>query len=165
MRLFHIVATIALCLASNGALSQSQVDLRPIDECLELWNRFAEGENALTSRITEAWPKANQSLVRALDAKDKRAPSRAVFLMLVQVGNSMPVDSTTGQAWRRYAGDAFPVSEVNGRKVYQPWHFYDWWIRNRSPMHDLPLLTKWTERDFGKKTVIPFYRKMLEAGR
>jgi hypothetical protein len=158
MRTFVLVAMVlwlVLARASDGNLS-------PVDSYLAMCDRFAQGENSLAPKINDAWPAARESLIEGLNAKDPRSPSRVVFLMLVQVGGSMDVDSDLGHAWRNYVGD-FPVTEDGSRKVYFAADFYSWWRQHQSTRNDLPLLREWMSRDFAKITVIPMYEGLSKG--
>jgi hypothetical protein len=152
MRTFVLVAMILWLVPARA----SEGNLSSVDSYLAMWDRFAQGENSFAREINDAWPAARESLIRGLNAKDPSFPSRVVFLMLVQVGGSMDVDSDLGRAWRNYVGD-FPVTEDDSRKVYFAADFYSWWRRHQSTRNDLPLLREWLSRDFAMKTVIPMY--------
>jgi hypothetical protein len=143
----------------TGVAKADALDLGPIDSHLAMWDRFAQGDRSLVPKMNETWPRARTALVEALKAKDPRAPSRLVFLMLVQVGGSVPVDSEMGQTWRNHVPD-FPAHEVDSEKVYFAADFYAWWKRNESPQHDLPLLREWLSRDFARTHVIPMYERL-----
>jgi hypothetical protein len=139
------------------------VDLAPVDKYLETWDRFARGDNTLVKRLDADWPKASAALVKALEAKDRRAPSRVAFLTFVQVMGFIPAESELGRAWRGYAGDKFPVSDLSGKKQYAAWDFYAWWKKNQSPSEDLPLLRQWMSREFARNVAIPQYERLLRT--
>ena len=162
MAMRNLIIGILLGIATSA--TAAQVDLAPIDRYLETWDRFAQGDNALVDRLNNDWPKARAALVKALEAKDRRAPSRIVFLTLVEVAGTVPVNSELGRAWRGYVGEAFPISDHTGEKDYAAWDFYVWWTKNPAPHDDLPLLRQWLSREFARTTVIPMYEQVLRQG-
>lgn len=155
MRVFAL-PVVAMVVAMACA---SQSDLAPIDDYLDMWDRFAQGDNALVPSLKEAWPDAQACLVKALTAKDPRAPSRIVFLMMVQVGGAIPVDSRLGRAWSGYVRD-FPVTKRESGDVYFAADFYSWWKGHQSNQFDIPLLREWLSRDFARTSVIPMYERL-----
>ena len=134
-------------------------NLTAIDSYLTMWDRFAQGDNSLVPKLKESWPVARSELVKALEAKDRRAPSRVVFLVLVQIGGSIPVDSEIGRAWHSYAGE-FPSQDLGKGSEYFAADFYGWWKRNQSPSNDLPLLVEWLSRDLARTKWIPMYERL-----
>jgi hypothetical protein len=134
-------------------------DLQLVDQYLQTFDRFAEGDESLVPQMKAAWPGAQAQLVGALRARDPRAPSRLVLLMLLQIGGSVPIESDIGRAWREYVGIDFPVHDTKSAPVYFVSDFYFWWTENRSEKHDIPLLAQWVERDFAKESVLPMYRR------
>lgn len=167
MRVIAITLILLATAACNGDRGVShtvsdttQIDLSSIDAYLQTWDRFAQGDNSLAPKLKEIWPEARNALISALEAEDPRAPSRLVFLMLVQVGGSVPVSSETGRAWGEYVGKDFPVQKTDTGDAYFAPDFYSWWKAHQSSQYDLPLLREWLERDSAKKTVIPMYERL-----
>jgi hypothetical protein len=157
------LVTLAIALLFLSVASAEEIDLTPLDAYLGIWDRFAQGDNLLVQQLNSTWPQARETLISALRAKDPRAPSRLVFLMLVQVGGSIPVDSETGRAWRDFVGEFSTVKGKDGKEVYFAADFYHWWTRHRSAQDDLPLLVAWLSRDFARNTVIPMYERMSKT--
>ncbi len=60
-------------------------DIKRIDAYLAKWDRFARGENSLKPELNRDAAGFGAALGRALNAKDRRAPSRLVFWGVVQV--------------------------------------------------------------------------------
>lgn len=147
------------------ASSAEAPDLQLVDQYLQTFDRLAEGDESQVPQIKAAWPGAQAQLVGALRARDPRAPSRLVLLMLLQIGGSVPIESEMGRAWREYVGIDFPVHDTGPTPVYFVSDFYFWWTENRSEKHDVPLLAQWVERDFAKESVLPMYRRWKDAAR
>lgn len=139
-------------------------DLTAVDRYLALWDAFAQGDKSLVPSIKEQWPAAEAALRSALLEKDPRAPSRVVFLTVVQVGGAIPVDSAMGRAWKAYAPE-FPEADLKGQKQYFAGDFWAWWVAHKSEKHDLQLLQEWARRDFARTTVIPMYERLARSKR
>jgi hypothetical protein len=60
-------------------------DLRFVDEYLEKWDRFAQGENQLVPELRDNESAFQDALVRLLAAGDRRAPGRMVFYPVASV--------------------------------------------------------------------------------
>jgi hypothetical protein len=146
-----------------GTALGANVDLQPIDAHIEHWDQMAQGDKSLVPTLKEEWPKARDSLTAGLKARDRRAPSRLVLLMVLQVANPLPATTETGKAWLAYAGAEFPTRDVKGDAVITPWDLYTWWKKHPAPMQDHPLLRKWGDREFSRNTVLPMYESMMRS--
>lgn len=134
-----------------------------IDEYLESWDRFANGESNLVPYLRENKRAFEENLEAALKAKDKRAPARLVFYPIVQVGGYIEVESELGRAAASYLGAQFPVSEnKDQKKVYFAGDLYLWWENNKERFDPLPLFERWKQREFSQKTVIPMYKAAVK---
>ena len=80
------------------ATAAEKYDFKFVDEYLHAWDRFANGENRLVPYLRDNKKSFENHLTTALVAKDKKAPSRAVFYAVVQVGGFIETDSSLGQA-------------------------------------------------------------------
>ena len=134
-------------------------DIEIIDAYLAKWDRFAKGEKALVPELNREAPASGAALGRALKAKDKRAPARLVFSVVVQVGAGIPVDSDLGKDAAVLLGPDFPTVEGKKGKDYFAGDLYFWWLDHQKEYQSYPLFDEWANRDFAKKAVIPMYKR------
>ena len=158
-----VVCASAITFAAS-LVHAATVDLKPIDAHIEHWDRYTEGDASLLPVMKQEWPQARDALTAALKARDRRAPSRLVLLMVLQVANPLPAKTETGQAWMAYAGADFPTRDLKGEAVITPWDLYAWWKKNQAPMHDHPLIRTWGDRESSRNTVLPMYESLLRNG-
>ena len=103
-----------------------------------------------------------QKLSLLLDAKDPRAPARAVFFTTVQVAGEIPLETPLGESMQRVLGDDVPVMRLEGRPAsYAAWHLFQWWTENRGRFEAFSLLDAWEQRDYTRETVLPLYEQLL----
>ncbi len=140
-------------------------DIELIDAYLVKWDRFAKGEKSLVADINREGAAFVAALGRGLKAKDKRAPSRLVFSVVVQVGGGIPVDSEVGRHAATILGPDFPVVEVKQGKVYFAGDLYFWWLEHQKEFNTFPLLDEWANREFAQKSVIPMYNRAREKAK
>ncbi len=134
-------------------------DQQLVDDYLEKWDRFAQGDNQLVPELRDNKAAFEVALARLLRADDKRAPSRMVFYPVVQVGGSIAVDSELGKASAAVVGSDFPITTTKeGERVYFSGDLYLWWEANRSKYEPFPLFDEWSKRDFAQNVVIPMFR-------
>jgi hypothetical protein len=156
---------IAACQSTppaKGDKKRMDHDIEIIDAYLAKWDRFARGEKSLVPELNGEAPACGAALGRALKAKDKRAPARLVFSVVVQVGGGIPVDSDLGRDAATLLGPDFP--EVDGKKgkVYFAGDLYFWWLEHQKEYEPCPLFDEWATREFAQKTVIPMYKRLRE---
>jgi hypothetical protein len=70
--------------------------LQMVDEYLERWDRFAQGENQLVRYLRNNKSTFEAELTRLLQNGDKRAPARLVFYAVVQVAGAIATTSDLG---------------------------------------------------------------------
>jgi hypothetical protein len=148
-----LVLILATASASPETLASSQAasppkeaqkrmdrDIEVIDDYLAKWDRFARGEKSLVPDLNRDGAAFGAALGRALKAKDKRAPGRLVFSVVVQVGGGIPVDSDLGKDARPLLGPDFPIVEGKKDKVYFASDLYFWWLDHRQEYESYPRL-------------------------
>jgi hypothetical protein len=135
-------------------------DLIVVDDYLEKWDRFAQGENNLVSDIRDHKDAFEAALCIILNAKDRRAPARLVFYAVVQVGGFVALDSELGKASATLLGPDFPLfTSKEGARAYFAGELYFWWIDNRKKYESYPLFDEWSQRDFAKRVAVPMYKE------
>ncbi len=146
-----------LCVSCS---SPPKFDLTFVDEYLEVWDRFAQGDNSLIPRLENDRAKFESELAQAIEHNDLRAPGRFVFYAVIQVGGFIPVDAPLGQAFRRRYGDAVPlfVNEKDGSESYFAGDLYYWWESHMAEFERFPLYDDWRNRDFAQTVAIPMYK-------
>jgi hypothetical protein len=137
-------------------------DIEQVDAYLEKWDRFARGEKSLVPELNRERAACWAALGQALKAKDKRAPARLVFSVVVQVGGGIPVDSHLGKDAATLLGPDFPVVESKTGKGYFAGDLYFWWLEHQKEYEAYPLFDAWSKREFAQKTVIPMYNRLRE---
>jgi hypothetical protein len=134
-------------------------DLQLVDDYLEKWDRFAQGENELVPSLRDNKSAFEAALTRLLQARDQRAPARMVFYPVVQVGGSIPAGSELGKASAAILGPDFPVTITEeGVPTYFGGDLFWWWEANRNKYEPYPLFENWIKRDFAQTVVIPMFR-------
>jgi hypothetical protein len=134
-------------------------DLKLVDDYLDKWDRFAQGDNDLVPFIRDNKDTFENTLTRVLQTKDNRGPARMVFYALVQVGGFIPLDSELGKASATILGPDFPVFTSNdGTRAYFAGELYFWWLENRDKYAAFPLFEEWSQREFAQTVVIPMYK-------
>lgn len=139
-------------------------DIDAIDTYLAKWDRFARGEKSLAPELKREGPEFAAALERALKAKDKRAPARMVFSVVVQVGGGIPVDSELGRDAAALLGPEFPVVNTKNSRMYFAGDLYFWWLEHQKDYEPYPLFDEWAKREFAQKTVVPMYKRARENG-
>src|SRR5271163_4473414 len=108
---------LSLCLAGCGG--RSSPDFKFIDSYLATWDQFAQGANELLPQIKRDAPRFQQQLAVALAQADKRAPSRLVFYVVVQVGGFIPCESELGRACgKAFTGEVPIFTSKKGERMY-----------------------------------------------
>ena len=139
------------------------MSIDPVDQYLEAWDAFAQGDNSLVPVLNEDFPRFSAALAGLLGSGDPRAPARAVFFALVQVGGFIPVESEIGAALAPVLGPAFPVTETeDSPPSYFAGDLYFWWLENDSGFQAYELLDEWLTREFARTTVIPMYQAVRQ---
>jgi len=134
-------------------------DLETVDDYLEKWDRFAQGENQLVPELRNDKAQFEAALARLLIAGNKRAPARMVFYPVVQVGGAIPVESELGKAVAPILGPDFAVTTTkDGQRVYFAADLYFWWEANRTKFDAYPLFDEWSKREFAQTVAIPMYK-------
>ncbi len=138
-------------------------DIKRIDAYLAKWDRFARGENSLKPGLKRDAADFGAALGRALNAKDRRAPSRLVFWGVVQVAGCFILpDSDLGRNTAELLGPKFPVIEDENGRFYYAGDLYFWWLEHQQQYEPYALFDEWAKREFAQKTVIPSYTKQIE---
>jgi len=134
-------------------------DLKVVDDYLNKWDRFAQGDNELVPQIRDNKDSFEAALSRMVIAKDRRAASRLVFYAVVQVGGFIGVASDLGKASAALLGPAFPIfTAKDGTKAYFAGDLYFWWLDNCNKYEAFPLFDEWSQRDFAKNVAVPMYK-------
>lgn len=135
-----------------------------IDSYLEDWDRFAQGANELVSQLNQDGPQFTSELADLLRAGDPRAPARAVFFAVVQVGGFIPVESELGRALAQVVGDAVSVTRMAGKPdTFFAGDLYFWWLEHKGRFEPFALLDEWLARDFACQTAIPMYQAVRQG--
>jgi hypothetical protein len=134
-------------------------DIEVVDDYLEQWDRFAQGDNQLVPFLRDNKVGFEAASTRLLRSGDRGAAARMVFYAVVQVGGSIPVDSNLGKASASILGPDFTVTTMkNGDRVYFAGDLYFWWEANRGKFEAYPLFEEWRNREFAKSVAIPMYQ-------
>jgi hypothetical protein len=145
--------------SENVAEDKVSSDLKFVDDYLDKWDRFAQGESELVPHIRENKEGFERALTRLLVAKDGRAPARLVFYAVVQVGGFIPLESDLGKASRVLLGPNFPISTPKeGSQAYFAGELYFWWQTNHEKYVNFPLFEEWSQRDFTQTVAVPMYK-------
>jgi hypothetical protein len=139
--------------------AQVDSDLKLVDDYLNKWDRFAQGENELVPYIRDNKDSFEDALTRLLKAEDKRAAARLVFYAVVQVGGFIPLESDLGKASARLLGVDFPIfTSEGGTRAYFAGELYFWWQENHVKFESFPLFEEWSQREFAQTVVVPMYK-------
>lgn len=141
----------------SAAAPGANADLKVVDAYLHLWDRFAQGRNELVPALNKGREAFEAALTRLLTARDPRAPGRAVFSAVVQVGGSIPADSVIGREFAAMAPECRVFTDEGGTQTYFAGDLYFWWTDHGSRYAGFPLFDEWARRDFARQTVIPMY--------
>jgi uncharacterized protein YegJ (DUF2314 family) len=140
-------------------------DLQFVDDYLEKWDRFSQGENQLVPQLRDNRARFEAALVGLLLAGDKGAPARMVFYPVVQVGGAIPVESELGKASAEVLGPDFVITtRKDGQREYFAGDLYFWWEANRNKFDAHPLFDEWKKREFAKTVVVPMYESTSKRG-
>ena len=143
----------------SGCQQEPIGDFAYIDQYLNTWDAFAQGNNDLAPIIRRDAEQFSAELTVALKRADPRAPSRLVFYAVVQVGGFIPLDSDLGQAFHMRFGDTVPIfkSEKDGKQRYFAGDLYYWWEAHKSEFTSYPLYDDWRQREFTKNIALKLY--------
>ncbi len=163
MRILVIVGCL-LVLMAGGCESKSQMpDFAFLDDFLRMWDEFARGRNDLVPKLNAGGPRFESGLAAALDSGDKRAPSRLVFYLVVQVGGFVRLDSELGQACQNLFGEDVPVFVgEDGIRRYYAGDVYYWWETDAEGFAVFPLYEEWKARDLAKEVISMYVRQAKE---
>lgn len=141
--------------------TEDSTNIQVVDDYLLKWDQFACGDNDLGPYLNENYPSFEASLTRLINTRDRRAASRLVFYVVVQVGGSIGVDTALGKAAIELVGPDFPIhsSEEDGDVLFAP-NLYDWWVKSRGQYESFSLFDEWSKREFAQTTVIPMYQSL-----
>src|SRR5215204_5287174 len=98
-----------MAVAYPGCSSKHSFDFNFIDNHLVAWDRFAQGANELAPQLKANRERFEKQLAAALEAADRRAPSRLVFYAVVQVAGFIRYDSDLGRACEKVVGTNVPI--------------------------------------------------------
>jgi hypothetical protein len=139
-------------------------DIKLVDEYLEKWDRFAQGENTLVPYLKNNQGEFETALAHMLNANDKRGPARLVFYSVVQVGGFIPADSDLGKAGIQILGPDFPVTPTEkDKKALFSGELFNWWESHSKEYDTFALFDEWMQRDFAKQVVIPMYKRTTKV--
>lgn len=140
-------------------------DFNFIDGFLHTWDRFARGANDLAPHLKRDSRQFQHQLAVALLQQDKRAPSRLVFYVLVQIGGFIPCDSELGRACEQLLGAGFPIVMYRESvRTYFAGDLYFWWQQHQAEYRSFPLYDEWRQREFAGTKVIPMYERLKKQG-
>lgn len=143
------------------AEAETARDLALVDEYLVKWDRFAQGDNGLIPFLRDNGGAFERALSRLLRSGDRRAQSRLVFYLVVQVGGHFSVESDLGKASGAVLGPDFPtMTTPEGQRVYFAGDVYFWWEEHRQRYEGFSLLDAWASREFTRTFVVPLYQSL-----
>ena len=156
-----------MVLSIFGLGTSSASDLTFVDDYLNAWDRFAQGDNSLIQRLKSDRSKFESQLAKAIESGDSSAPGRVVFYAVVQVGGFISIDSPIGLAFRKRFGDAVPFfkDEKSGSESYFAGDLYFWWESHKPEFRSYPLYEEWRSRDFAQTVAIPMYQGAAKHSR
>jgi hypothetical protein len=140
---------------------ETMIDFSGLDGYLCTWDQFAQGRNELASELREHSTEFERDLTTALTAGDRRAPSRLVFYLVVQVAGFVALDTPLGAAVGRLLGPGFQTPKRPGEPDrFLAGDVWSWWLDHREQYDAYPLLTEWGSRDFARTVVLPMYERV-----
>jgi hypothetical protein len=158
-----LLTVFALLFLTSGCNPKPSPDFTLIDDYLKTWDQFAQGENALASRLRTQKQIFEKHLAEALEKNDDRALGRFVFYAVVQVGGFIEVSSPLGRAFKGRIGDAVPIfTDEKGSQRFFAGDLYFWWEANKANHTSFPLYEEWRRREFAQKVAIKMYESAVE---
>ena len=147
-----------------GCGSKRSPDFALIDRYLHSWDRFAQGDNSLVTRLNQDKAAFEKHLTDALRKNDNRAPSRVVFYAVVQVGGFIPLASSLGQEFQQRVGNAVPIftDDKDGSRSYFAGDLYFWWEAHKAQYASFPLYDEWRQREFARNVAIKLYESAVK---
>ena len=157
MRFQTLAIGCALTVVLLGCDHGSGPSFRFIDSYLANMDRFVQGGGSM-SRLNEDAEKSHTQLALSLAQRDKRAPGRMVFYVLMQGRGFIPYETDLGRACESLFAGEVPLSLAQaGMHIYSARDVYRWWERHKSEYEPFPPYDAWRQREHVKNSVIPMY--------
>jgi len=157
MRLQIFTLALAVSVLLFGCDGGSGPSFRFIDGYLANMDRFVQGGGSM-SRLNDDAEKFHAQLALALTQKDKRAPGRMVFYVVIHGQGFIPYETDLGRACEGlFAGEVPLTPAQQGMHIYSAPDVYRWWERHKTQYEGFAPYDAWRQRDHVKKMVIPMY--------